>query len=69
MFEERVYFVKFATKDRDNHLYATDDAGTIWVSTNGMEWESIEPTPRRIRQGLTAGQLMQLMQRKGTQIV
>ncbi len=69
MTEDKVDFVKFSTKPRDNRLYALDSTGVVWFSAGNDEWESIEDTPRHIKQGLTAGQLMQLMQRRGTQVI
>jgi hypothetical protein len=61
MENEKVEFVKFGTKRYDSHLYALDDTGTVWVRVDNDEWESLEDTPRRIKQGLIAGQLMQVM--------
>lgn len=65
----RVEFIKFGTKPRDNHTYALDDKGVIWISVDNAVWESLEDKPRRIKQGLTAGQLMQLMAKCNVQIV
>jgi len=66
---EKVEFVKFGTKQRDNHTYALDSKGIVWVSSDGVGWESMEATPRHIKQGLDAGQIMQIMSRRGTEVV
>jgi hypothetical protein len=66
---DKVEFVKFGTKARDNHTYALDSKGVIWVSSDGVEWESMEAMPRYIKQGLNAGQIMQIMARRGTEII
>jgi hypothetical protein len=60
----KVEFVKFGTKPRDNRTYALDSSGVVWVSTGNMEWESVEQVPRRIKQGLTTGQLAQILQQQ-----
>ena len=61
MESEKIEFVQFGTKPRDNNLYALDSVGVAWVRVNNIEWESLEEVPRHIQQGLTAGQLMQVM--------
>lgn len=58
---DKVEFVKFGTKPRDNHLYALDDKGIIWVRVDNDEWESLEEQPRRIKQPLKDIQLLQVM--------
>lgn len=58
---DKVEFVKFGTRPRDNHLYALDDKNIIWVSISSDEWESLEEVPRRIKQGLNDFQLWQVM--------
>jgi len=68
MLEDKIEFVRFGTKPRDNRTYALDSKGIMWVSTGNIEWESIEPQPRRIKQGLTTGQLMQIIQQQKAQV-
>jgi hypothetical protein len=68
MSEDKVEFVRFGTKPRDTHTYAIDSTGTMWFSVGNIEWESIEPVPRRIKQGLTTGQVMLLIQQQKAQV-
>ncbi len=66
---DKVEFVKFGTKPRDNRTYAVDGKGVMWVCTENEIWESIESEPRRIKRGLTTGELMLFMSQRQVQIV
>jgi hypothetical protein len=68
MSEDKIEFVRFGTKPRENRTYALDSKGVVWVSTGNIEWESVEAVPRHIKQGLTTGQLMQLIQQQKARV-
>jgi hypothetical protein len=69
MSEDKVEFVRFGTKPRDNRTYALDSKGIAWVSTGNVEWESVEAMPRHIKRGLTAGELMLFIAQQRTKVV
>jgi hypothetical protein len=61
--------VRFGTKQRDNHTYALDSEGVVWVNIEADLWESLEETPQQIRHSLTTEQLMQIMIRNKNHII
>lgn len=61
MESEKVEFVKFGTRPRDNHTYALDSNNAVWVNVEADLWESLEKEPRQIHQALTTDQLIQIM--------
>jgi hypothetical protein len=58
---DKIEFVKFGTRQRDNHTYAMDSTGVVWFNVQEDIWESIEDEPRRIKQPLKDMQLLQVM--------
>jgi hypothetical protein len=75
--EEAITFVNFAVKvsgvlgDRRT-IYGTDNTGTEWVCIEPQLWESVpkhDELPRQIRQGLTIGQLADIMNLRNVRVV
>ena len=69
MENEKVEFVKFGTRPRDNHTYALDANNVIWVNIEADLWESLEETPQQIRQGITIDQIVQIMKQRSVTVI
>jgi hypothetical protein len=63
--EKGVKFVRIGTKPCDNHTYALDANGVVWMNIEADLWESLEPEPRQIRQVITIDLLPQIMSHHG----
>jgi hypothetical protein len=69
MENEKTEFVKFGTRQRDNHTYALDDKGVVWMNIEADLWESLEEVPRQIRKSLTIDQVAQIMRQRNVIVV
>lgn len=69
MESEKVEFVKFGTKPRDNHTYALDGKNVVWMNIEADLWESVEEPPRQIRKSLTIDQVAQIMRQRNVTVI